>query len=220
MRRDDGAGRVVAQRAIELNVKSARPLVLALAPPVGDPFDLLWSWDGADLAVVSDATSGGMQPGTLSFAWLARDGEPAVALVGRQPSSHGFGILGAYRVARAVGRGPRQLALVGIEGLDFSYGEGLSAPVQASLPAAARLLLHLASQVAGLAGHGSTLPEAASGPQARSDLGADRAPEPAACVPAFASPVRSIVTGHDVPEPGRDHTRRDTRVKGRREPPR
>jgi hydrogenase maturation protease len=148
MRHDDGAGLLVAERAAELEVQGQAPVAIALAPPVGDPLDLLWSWDGAEAAVIADATRSGSAPGTLSFAWIARDGECQAVLSTKAPTSHGFGVAGAYRVARAVGRGPRQLAVVGIEGLDFSQGEGLTAPVAAAVPAAARLLLHVAGRVA------------------------------------------------------------------------
>jgi hydrogenase maturation protease len=147
MRHDDGVGLLVAERAAELDAQGHAQVALALAPPVGDPLDLLWSWDGAEAAVVADATRSGSAPGTLSFAWIARDGECQAVLSSKAPTSHGFGVAGAYRVARAVGRGPRQLAVVGIEGLDFSQGEGLTVPVAAAVPAAARLLLHLAGRV-------------------------------------------------------------------------
>lgn len=147
MRHDDGVGLLVAERAAELDAQGRAPVAIALAPPVGDPLDLLWSWDGAEAAVVADATRSGSAPGTLSFAWIARDGEPQAVLSAKAPTSHGFGVAGAYRVARAVGRGPRQLAVVGVEGLDFSQGEGLTAPVAAAVPAAARLLLQVAGRV-------------------------------------------------------------------------
>lgn len=50
-RRDDGAGQVVAARAAE-----QAPEVHDVGPQV-DPLDLLGRWDGADLAIVVDATA-------------------------------------------------------------------------------------------------------------------------------------------------------------------
>ena len=47
MRHDDGVGLLVAERAAELDAQGHAQVALALAPPVGDPLDLLWSWDGA-----------------------------------------------------------------------------------------------------------------------------------------------------------------------------
>ena len=59
----------------------------------------------------------------------------------RASSTHGLGIAGALRLARAVGRAPDRVLAVGIEGEDFGNGTGLSdAVARAVEEAAARVL--------------------------------------------------------------------------------
>ena len=61
-RRDDGAGQVVAARAAE-----QAPDVDNIGPQV-DPLDLLGRWDGADLAIVIDATRAEGTPGSVGLS--------------------------------------------------------------------------------------------------------------------------------------------------------
>jgi hydrogenase maturation protease len=151
LRHDDGAGLLVAAQAMELHGKRPGHVTMLPVGPVADPLDLLWDWEGADIAIIADSVRSELAPGTLTFAWLARDGGAPIARGGRPASSHGLGVVGAYRLALAVGRAPRQLVLVGIEGTDFSHGEGLSEAVAAAVPAAARLVVHLANKAMGKA---------------------------------------------------------------------
>ena len=128
----------------------------ALSSQLGEPLDLMGNWDEADLAIVVDAVCSGAAPGTLSLTWFggeapgwqtdgpsASHAEAVAVGRGQLPSTHGLGVVGVYRLARAMGQAPRRVAVVGIEGQDFSQGEGLSASVSAAIDSAAAIVVDL-----------------------------------------------------------------------------
>ena len=131
-RRDDGVGAAVAARL------AGRPGITDIGP-VADPLDLLGRWDDADLAVVVDALRSGAAPGTLRTVELP-DGAPAPAAA---TSTHGIGLAGVVRLARAVGRAPGRVVVVGIEGADFGQGTGLTPAVSAAVPDAVTEVLRI-----------------------------------------------------------------------------
>ncbi len=134
-RSDDGVGPAVVRRVAELG----RPAGVELVAGLDDPLDLLGLWDGAELAVVVDATRSGAPAGTITFAEL---GEGDVAH-GRAKSTHSIGFAGALRLARLIGSAPDRVVLLGVEGDDFRMGTWISAPVAAAVPRAAELALSL-----------------------------------------------------------------------------
>lgn len=157
-RHDDGVGPVVS--ALAAGLSRARDV-----GPVVDPLDLLGRWDGATLAVVIDAIRSGASPGTIRIVEL--DAPPGLAEEpgatagipeprgagagpeGREPkptSSHGVGLVETLRLARAVGQAPARVVVVGVEGQDFSQGIGLSPPVRAVVPAAAREVVRIVEE--------------------------------------------------------------------------
>jgi len=120
--------------------------------PVAEPLDLLGLWDGADLAIVADAVRSGADPGTVQLIELAEvadrwpgSGGPSQGSAGPAgtTSTHGIGLTGALRLARAVGSAPRRVVVVGIEGSDFSQGVGLSPDVERAVPHAVDHVLEL-----------------------------------------------------------------------------
>jgi hydrogenase maturation protease len=131
-RRDDGAGQIVAACAVD-RVTGVRDL-----GPRVDPLDLLGVWDGSDLAIVIDATRGGGAPGEVQVVDLATENEHPGAT-----STHGISLSGVLRLARAVGRAPARVVVVGIEGDDFGKGKGLSPAVAAAVPAAVHKVVEL-----------------------------------------------------------------------------
>jgi hydrogenase maturation protease len=141
-RRDDGAGPAVADRVAEL-----RDGVVNIGP-IADPLDLLGLWDGAELAVVIDAVHSGAEPGTVRLIEVgaAPKGEPGGGPAGTT-STHGIGLAGVLRLARAVGSAPKRVVVVGIEGNDFGQGTGLSPAVDRALPHAARHVMELIEEV-------------------------------------------------------------------------
>ncbi len=141
-RRDDGAGPAVADRVAEL-----RDGVVNIGP-IADPLDLLGLWDGAELAVVIDAVHSGAEPGTVRLIEVgaAPKGESGGDPAGTT-STHGIGLAGVLRLARAVGSAPKRVVVVGIEGDDFGQGTGLSPAVDRALPHAARHVMELIEEV-------------------------------------------------------------------------
>lgn len=154
-RSDDGAGpRVLAAVAARL------PGVRAVGP-LADPLDLLGLWDGARLAVVVDAVRSGSAPGTVHVVELdagGRDGPAAAGGTARgseagasgatgATSSHGIGLAGVVRLARAVGRAPGRVVVVGVEGRRFGPGGRLSPPVAAAVPDAVRKVVEVVEEV-------------------------------------------------------------------------
>jgi len=85
--------------------------------------------------IVVDATCSGAPPGTVRRFDAAREPLPAAP---PGASTHGLGLAEAVGLARALGRLPARLVLVGIEGADFSPGTGLTPAVAAGVAAAAR----------------------------------------------------------------------------------
>jgi hydrogenase maturation protease len=137
-RRDDGAGPAVAVQV------ARRADGVADLGPIADPLDLLGLWDDADLAVVVDAVHSGAEPGTVQLIEIGTGpdggshGEPSSV-----SSTHGIGLAGVLRLARAVDRAPKRVVVVGIEGEDFGQGAGLSPAVVRAVPRAAYQVLQL-----------------------------------------------------------------------------
>lgn len=131
-RRDDGAGQIVAAAVAE-----QAPGVDNIGPQV-DPLDLLGRWDDADLAIVIDATRADGTPGAVRVVDLGSGAEsPGVT------STHGITLSGVLRLARAVGRAPARVIVVGIEGDDFGKGTGLSPSVCSAVPVAVSLVVDM-----------------------------------------------------------------------------
>jgi len=143
-RRDDGVGSVVAERAVT-EAASARDV-----GPIGDPLDLLGVWNNADLVVIVDAVASGAPPGQvrvleMDVARLSAHDDGAA--VPAPQSTHGIGLAGVLRLARALGQAPARLVVVGIEGERFDLGRGLSPSVQAAVPEAVRRVVELIKEV-------------------------------------------------------------------------
>lgn len=106
--------------------------------PLEEPLDLLGRFDGADLAIVIDAVRSGAPIGSVrvldvdvsSSDGCSDNAEPAVT------STHGIGLVGVLRLARAIGRAPRRLIVVAVEGETFDLGDEMSAAVTAAVPTA------------------------------------------------------------------------------------
>ncbi len=134
-RRDDGAGPVVAAEvATRAGARDIGPVV--------DPLDLLGRWDRAALAVVVDAIRSSAPPGTVHVVELPeRIAERGVT------STHGIGLGGVLRLARAIGRAPQRVIVVGIAGADFGRGTGLSAPVDAAVAVAVGKIVDMVEEL-------------------------------------------------------------------------
>ncbi len=104
-----------------------------------DPTALLDLWTGHDLVIVVDAVRSGSPAGTLheletgACADVTRlpPGDPP-----RHGGTHAVGVLTVVELARALGRLPPRLVVLGIEATGFEHGAPLSAPVSAAVPRA------------------------------------------------------------------------------------
>lgn len=132
-RRDDAAGLEVARR-----VRAAAAPGVAVVEHEGEPAGLIEAWDGAEAAYVIDAVRGARGAGAVHR--LEPGDEP---LPDRRPrdSTHALSFGEAVALGRALGRMPRRLVLIGIEGADFEAGEGLTPEVAGTVEAVARDIL-------------------------------------------------------------------------------
>jgi hydrogenase maturation protease len=103
----------------------------------GEPGRLLDAWADADLVVVVDAICSGAEPGAIRLL------SPSAAESGRSGAhlgTHALGVRQAAALGRALGRIPRSLMIVGIEGHDHGFGDTLSEPVAAAVEPAVDLV--------------------------------------------------------------------------------
>ena len=134
-RRDDGVGPMVAAQV------ASRAAVRDIGPIV-DPLDLLGRWDGADVVLVVDAVDSSSPAGTVQVVELP-------ARIARQgsASTHGISLAGVLALARTIGRAPRRVVVVGIEGADFGRGTGLTAEVSAAVPVAVGKIVEMVEEL-------------------------------------------------------------------------
>ena len=128
-RRDDGAGPVVAAR---LSGRGAQTRVHA-----GDGTGLIEYFSEAAKIVLIDATRSGAPGGTILDIDATRTPLPTEFF---HYSTHRFGLAEAVETARRLGLLPEALRVIGIEGVDFGPGEGLSEPVEAAVRRVVSLL--------------------------------------------------------------------------------
>lgn len=126
LRRDDGAGPAVCRYLAE-RLAGRLP---DHAEVSGGAVEILSALQGAERAVLVDATASGALPGTVHRFDAAGGPLPASFTSG---SSHGLGVAEAVELARALGQLPPYLVIYGIEGEDFGFGEGLTPAVAAAV---------------------------------------------------------------------------------------
>jgi hydrogenase maturation protease len=129
-RRDDGIGPAIAERLKPRLSPRCRQAV----ERGDDVARLVTAWEGFDAAFVVDAALSGEAPGTLSVSDGA-DKRGAAAV--RHPSSHGFGLLEAAALSRALGGLPETFRIISVAARDFGQGDGLSPALAARLDALA-----------------------------------------------------------------------------------
>lgn len=131
--RDDGVGPAVIDRVRQLCPDT--PAVEA----DGEPARLVEAWDNADLVILVDAVRSGAPPGTC-HRLVVESGEKTTELggFGSTTSSHGAGVAEAWALGAALGRTPRRLVVLGVEGGCFEPGHGLSDAVARTVAEAAR----------------------------------------------------------------------------------
>jgi hydrogenase maturation protease len=144
-RLDDGVGPIVA------SLVGQRCSSVFDIGPLADPLDLLGNWNGAELAIVIDATRSGAPPGTVNMLEITvrlDDGLDVPSVNERGvTSTHGIGLEGVLRLATVIDQAPRRLVLVGIEGEHFGNGVGLSTAVHDAVPGAVQQVVELIAEV-------------------------------------------------------------------------
>ena len=132
-RSDDGVGIAVA-RSLRERLSSG----VAVLEQSGEGTALLEAWKGARAVVLVDAVQSGAAPGTIHRLDATAGGIPQAFF---RYSTHAFSVAEAVELARALSQLPPRVIVYGIEGRNFSAGEGLSAEVaEASAAVAARIL--------------------------------------------------------------------------------
>lgn len=89
----------------------------------GEPAGLMECWRGVDTVILIDAVFSGAQAGQVFRFDLARQALPKEFNL---YSTHAFGVPQAVELARALGRLPRNIRFIGVEGESFDAGEDLS----------------------------------------------------------------------------------------------
>ena len=128
-RGDDGVGPAVAR--LVAGLAGGGVTVLEQQDPAG----LLDAWAGARMVVVTDAVRSGRPPGTVQVLHACHGPLPVRTGAG---GTHVFGLAEVIELARALGRLPAELVIVGVEAEHFRLGEPLSPPVAAAVETAAR----------------------------------------------------------------------------------
>lgn len=122
-RHDDGAGLEVVRR-----LRRHAPPGVTILEHDGEPAGLLDAWRGADEAYVIDSVRG-TDPGVVHHVHLSSLDETGDPIAHQRDSTHALGLGEAVELARVLDLLPPTLNIIGIEGVDFSVGEGVSAEV-------------------------------------------------------------------------------------------
>jgi hydrogenase maturation protease len=132
-RGDDGVGLIVAER-----VRALAPREVDVTLCEQEASRVMDAFEGADAAVIVDAVASGGTTGELHRFDAASAAVPARVF---GSSTHAFGVGEAIELARALGKLPTAVVVIGVEGREFSAGERLSAAVEAAVPHAAEAVL-------------------------------------------------------------------------------
>jgi hydrogenase maturation protease len=126
---DDAAGPLVAGRVAALCLPEVDVVEQA------DPLDLLPQLVDRDTVVVVDAVAPAGSPGRVHVRALpgSTDGKRR----GGARGSHGLDVREVVELARALGRAPRRVVLVGVEGVGFEPGTPVSPAVTRAIATAA-----------------------------------------------------------------------------------
>ena len=123
-RGDDGLGLWIA--------RALRSHGLDAIESGGEAASLMEAWAGAEEVWLFDALQAETTPGAI-LRLEAHERELQGA--GRRASSHGFGVVEAIELARALGMLPARLHLIGVVGKNFGIGDRPSPEVEASAAA-------------------------------------------------------------------------------------
>ncbi len=124
-RGDDAVGLAVVAR-----LRERTPDGVTVVPCEQEPSRLMEAWEEASAVLVVDAVTSGAEPGTLHRFDASDEAIPTQVF---RSSTHAFGVGEAIELARALGKLPARVIVYGVEGGEFSSGEGMTAPVAAAV---------------------------------------------------------------------------------------
>jgi hydrogenase maturation protease len=140
-RGDDAVGPIVCDRLrAQLGVTTA----IRTFTCEGSILDLALHWDHDDRVVIVDA----MQPGTTPGRIVTFDATAGPLPTPGAVSTHEIDVSVAIELARAIGRMPAQLFLVGVEAAQTEWGTPLSAEVEAVIGVVVDLVDDLIGRIA------------------------------------------------------------------------
>ncbi len=131
-RGDDGAGLLVAQQLRSENLPRVR--IEESSGDISDIVDLLQSGDDV---IIVDAMRSGKPAGTTIWIDPLRSTGIAESTIS---STHGFGVAQAIELLRSLGKLPRRIRILAIEGQYYALGAPVSPPVQEAIDRAASLV--------------------------------------------------------------------------------
>lgn len=138
-RRDDSVG-LLAARRLRRSIGAA----VFVEEASGEGIDLIDRWLHCDSVILIDAVRSGAEPGTIHCMDAYHESIPRSFF---SYSTHAFSVAEAVEMARVLGRLPSTLTIYGIEGFDFSPGEGLTPVVETAMEEVVRDVERLASSV-------------------------------------------------------------------------
>ena len=132
-RGDDAAGPVVCDRLQALlgDAGTIRTFVCE-----GSILDLALHWEHDDHVIIVDAMQPGTEPGRIATFDATVDPLPTPGAV----STHDIDVSVAVELARAIGRMPARLLLIGIEAGQTDWASPTSAPIDAAIDAVVDLV--------------------------------------------------------------------------------
>ena len=141
-RGDDAAGPIVCDR---LRARPGTPASLRMFVCEGSILDLALHWDHDDHVVIVDAMQPGDEPGRVVTVDATVEPLPMPGAV----STHEIDVSAAIELARAIGRMPARLLLIGIEAAQTDWCTPPSPAVEAAIDSVVDLVDELlAGQVA------------------------------------------------------------------------
>lgn len=127
----------VASRVVREIARRAPPWVKVVHAGLPGP-RLLALLAGREKVVILDAVDAGHPPGTV---YRFRPGEAAPAKAARRHSLHQGDVLFQLGLAKALGMGPREVVVIGVQPANLAPGETLSPAVEAAVAKAAQMAL-------------------------------------------------------------------------------
>lgn len=122
-RKDDGVGPEIAERIENMNLADVRVI-----KSNGDLAEILEILSEFDFILIADSVSTGAPPGTV-YRIDPSDSKYSFQAE-KNPSSHRFGIIEILKLAKNIDMPLKNVIIYGIEGEDYSHGEGLSSKVR------------------------------------------------------------------------------------------